>query len=274
MLNRRRFQYSLRSLLVFVLLASVFMAWFGARWRAARQQREAVAAIESLGGDVEYDYIRKWIASGATTGPPPDPPGPAWARSLLGDDFFAGVVRVGPGGRYTWSNGSAPAPFTDEWLEHIGKLSRLESLNLRGASHITDAGLAKLEGLTHLRRLELGFTSATDAGLAHVGKLSGLEVLDLLGTEATDAGLGHLRGLTRLEWLRISSSLVTDAGLEHLRGLGELRDLYLSGSHVTAEGVERLRGALPNCRIETRDVNVFPEFRRPLVPTPGGASPK
>ena len=111
---RRRFQYSLRTLLLFVLLVNIVMAWFGANWRAAGQQRDAVAAIKALGGSVRYDYVPPGTVTGPTTSPfaappgavsplavpalaataPTVPPGPAWARRLLGDDFFANVVDV------------------------------------------------------------------------------------------------------------------------------------------------------------------------------------
>ena len=73
-LNRFRLQYSLRSLLVFVLLASVFMAWFGARYRAAREQRDAVAAIRALGANVLYDYEHRRIRHGGLGPLSPGPP--------------------------------------------------------------------------------------------------------------------------------------------------------------------------------------------------------
>ena len=97
-LNRLRLQYSLRSLLVFVLVASAFMAWFGARYRAACQQRDAVAAVRGLGLNVLYDFD----CDGNSFREPPSlgsgvarrAGGPAWARSLLGIDFFADAVDV------------------------------------------------------------------------------------------------------------------------------------------------------------------------------------
>jgi hypothetical protein len=277
--NRLRFQYSLRSLLVFMLVASIGMSWFGAKWRAARQQRDAVAAIRALGGEVIYDYVTKWAASGATAGPPV-PPGPAWARRLLGEDFFAGVVEVRPGERFRWSN-NGMSPFTDEWLEHVGKLPGLESLKLESAP-VTDAGVAKLEGLTHLRYLILECPRVTDAGLAHVGNLSGLEVLDLYGTQVTgtglarleglmrlrdlflnctcvtDAGLAHIEGLSSLEVLDLHGTGVTDTGLDHLRRLSRLRRLDLHGTHVTPGGVAKLQRALPKCEISYASLPATP----------------
>ena len=50
----------------------------------ARKRREAVEAIEELGGAVMYDY--EWVSM--------KPPGPAWLVELLGIDFLADVAHV------------------------------------------------------------------------------------------------------------------------------------------------------------------------------------
>ena len=54
--RRRWFQYSLRTLLVLVTVLCVFCVWLGLVSERARKQREAVAAIEAMGGVVYYDY--------------------------------------------------------------------------------------------------------------------------------------------------------------------------------------------------------------------------
>ena len=214
--NRRRFQYSLRTLLLFVLLANVGMAWFGARWRAAGQQREAVAAIRTLRGAVTYDYEADYearlLAYRAGKGPPvppgpPAPPGPAWARRLLGEDFFADVVEA----RYL-GGPIAPGSVPYAWLEQVGKLPHLVALDL-GGNHVPDAGLGELAGITRLRKLDLGLTWITDAGLAPIRNLSRLEVLNFWVTGVSDAGLETLSGLTRLRDLTLAATAITDLGL-------------------------------------------------------------
>jgi hypothetical protein len=52
-------------------------------------------------------------------------------------------------------------------LEHIEELSKLERLNLE-KTHITDAGLGRLKGMTNLIYLNLDRTQITDAGLGPV----------------------------------------------------------------------------------------------------------
>ena len=54
--RRWRFQYTLRSLLLFFLVASIFFSWFGLRYRAAIRQREAVKKLDAIGALVYYDY--------------------------------------------------------------------------------------------------------------------------------------------------------------------------------------------------------------------------
>jgi len=61
------------------------------------------------------------------------------------------------------------------------------------SSGMTDAGLARIAGLTHLHELWLGNTKVTDAGLAHLAGLTHLEQLDLTKTKVTDAGVKKLQ---------------------------------------------------------------------------------
>ena len=96
------------------------------RLQIAKKQKEAVAAIGAIGGaDVFYDWHH--VTDGQPKQPPP---GPAWARNVLGDDFFASVVYVYFYGGHVSNAG----------LEHIDNLGQLQELYLFG-SQVTDAGL-------------------------------------------------------------------------------------------------------------------------------------
>ena len=52
----RRFQFSLRSLLVATVAVAIPFSWLAVEMKAAREQREAVEGIEKSGGIVGYDY--------------------------------------------------------------------------------------------------------------------------------------------------------------------------------------------------------------------------
>jgi Leucine-rich repeat (LRR) protein len=216
---RRRFQFSIRSLLVLVIGVAVPCSWLAVEIRAAKRQKEVVEAIVKVGGVLDWDLE----------------PRLAWLRNLLGDDFFMDGYQVDFGIMQ-------PYPVvTDSDLEHLVWMSQLRKLNLDGAQ-ITDAGLEHLKVLTQLEGLMLGRTKITDAGLQHIGGMKRLEGLCLENTQITDAGLRHLGGLAQLRHLALSGTKVGDDGLEYLKGLTQLSELYLSETHVTDTGLNHVEG--------------------------------
>lgn len=137
---------------------------------------------------------------------------------------------------------------TDDSLRHLEGLVNLRSLGL-GGTQITGPGLSHLKGLSNLRVLSLKNTPVTDDGLDHLKGLNSLAYLYLMNTKVTDAGLEHLKGLTGLEMLYLDGTHVSDAGLAHLKGLRHLKSLSLKGTAVGAEAVRELQAALPDCHV-------------------------
>ena len=66
---------------------------------------------------------------------------------------------------------------------------------------VTDELLRNLEGLKHLRKLELRSTEIGNLGVQHLATLTSLEELDLDGATISDEGLAPLAGLTGLREL-------------------------------------------------------------------------
>lgn len=98
-----------------------------------------------------------------------------------------------------------------------------------GSGHVTNAGLARLSGLTGLRELDVSCCrQITDAGLAHLSGLTGLRELGLRNCGITGTGLAHLVELTMLRKLNLYYSRVTEAGLPYLAGLRNVRELDFS----------------------------------------------
>jgi len=118
---------------------------------------------------------------------------------------------------------------------------------------ITDAGLEHLKRLTQLQSLNLTGTQITDVGLVYLKGLTQLQSLNLKSTQITDAGLVHLKGLTQLSWLDLSETKITDAGLVHLKGLTNLCYLYLVATQIGDAGIGRMRTAFPRMWIAARD---------------------
>ena len=74
--RRRWWQLSLRTLLIVV---TVFCILLGITVKRARDQRQAVEAIEALGGKTHYRHDNHIYSSRL---------GPAWLRRLIGNNYF------------------------------------------------------------------------------------------------------------------------------------------------------------------------------------------
>ncbi len=259
---RRCLRFSVRGLIVLVLLIGAGLGWLVRSARIARIQREAVAAIERAGGFVEYDS--NWRARNPSFQRMP------WALQWLvdrfEDEYLRHVVSVHV------SSLGAPAR-GDPLLTQIGRLTRVEELDLCTSSaadadfshlenlhnlvklrihgdRISDAGLLHLSGLTNLRELDLSSLRIADAGLAHLKGLTNLSILRLNSTKVSDAGLEHLKALTKLSTLELNSAQITDVGLVNLKALKNLENLNISHTHITETGAQELQRALPRVWVE------------------------
>ena len=157
---RHQLKISLRAMMLVIL---VFGLWLGWRVNKAREQREAVAAVQKYGGWVHYDYefVNGKVASGR------NPPAPCWLRKLLGDAFFQEVRQVS----LVYDNSR-------------GK--RFDNANVSACDDV----LARVSRLPGLKVLLLKETQATDKGLEHIGKMSDLERAARSGTP----GPSRMRG--------------------------------------------------------------------------------
>ena len=200
--SRRRFQYSLRTLLIVVFLASVGMSFIAVRIQRVQRQKTAVATIRANGGSTWYDYQKGEGVS--------EPPGPAWLRDRFGIDWVADVV----GASVT----------SDKNMEPVGGLLRLKALHACGRG-ISDAGLKHIEGLKRLETLVLSDTGISDTGLQSLKGLTELRYLGLEGTRITGEGLENLQGLTRLRGLDLRRTRLTKVGVTRIARLSRLESL-------------------------------------------------
>ncbi len=156
--RRRWLQFSLRTLMVLMLIWSIPCGWVAWKVRQAREQRQAVEAVMGMLGHVLYE--------------PKGIPAPKFLQPLLGDDFFCDVWMVGFSSykMVTVSGMSYPGTqVTDSGLVHLKRFPKLKRLYL-GNTQVTDAGLVNLKGLARLERLDLSGTRVTDAGVAELQK--------------------------------------------------------------------------------------------------------
>lgn len=133
--KRRWYQFSMRTLLLVILVFVVGVGWIGIRMNRAKENRdrvaaveEAVTAIEKLGGEVTSTYHEGRSQT--------------WLEEVFDD----------PGGP-----------------EDPAVILLVTKVDLT-ATMVTDAGLRELTGLTSLQELYLGVTKVTDAGLKDLQK--------------------------------------------------------------------------------------------------------
>ena len=87
----RPMRLSVRVLVVTVLLSGGGLGWW---LRSVRSQREAVEAVQKVGGYVTYD----WEFKDGETFETGRPPWPEWLVRLIGTDGFSSVTVVQYGG--------------------------------------------------------------------------------------------------------------------------------------------------------------------------------
>ena len=236
---RHRLRFSVRGLILLVLILGVAMGWIAHFARNVRVQREALTAVDKAYGSVVYDWQfeggRFRLKKGTNIISDAVPWWPRWLVDRLGVDCFGHVTHV--------RIGYAPTPNPDhleEALAHVGCLDRLKEVRLEGQP-VTDAALAHLGGLIGLQVLILDDTRVTDAGLRHLEGMTGLEGLGLVGNRISDAGLAHLGRLSRLESLGLGRTSIGDDGLVYLKGLAGLKCLDLSETRVSDAGLGHLK---------------------------------
>jgi hypothetical protein len=73
------------------------------------------------------------------------------------------------------------------------------------------------------------------------------------GEPVSDADLADLRALPNLRYLYLQDVDITDAGLNHLHGLTRLEYLFIDSDIVTEARIKELGKQLPNCVITLQD---------------------
>ncbi len=171
------FRYSLRTLLLLLLVACMALGWFSIRLAKAREQAVAVAKLRHLGATVYYDFHHYYDENGDgclnESRRPTD-----WkvARKLLSDDFFNNVYYVrfikhehfpqsGPIIHYLGPR-HVRTPISRDANSYIFILESLPHLHTLDLSHSNAAGQAipKLTKLSCLKRLALGDSLMSEEG--------------------------------------------------------------------------------------------------------------
>ncbi|MBN2292265.1 MAG: hypothetical protein JXM70_07565 [Pirellulales bacterium] len=173
--KRRGLQFSIRSLLVLILVVAVWFSWRAANLQHARHETEVAVKLVDVA-----DPLDGRVGGSITS---------VRLNALAGDDHLRLLAEF-PMLRFLKIEKSR---ITDDGLAHLKDSSHLISLELKDVP-ISDDGLRQLIPL-HLRLLTLSGVQVTGPGLAQLGKMDDLKVLllNLDDTQITDADIEELK---------------------------------------------------------------------------------
>ncbi|HEY5314719.1 MAG TPA: hypothetical protein VIK18_19450 [Pirellulales bacterium] len=179
--RRHWFRFSLRALLLAVLVASLPLGWWV---RTAHRQRQAVGALRELGAWVVYDfeYDDGLHTPAAVTGDVP----PQWLRRLLGPDLCGNAVQL------DWVPFFASDDFGSDVTPYLAMLPDMLMVQLIDSS-MTDADLAELRGWSKIEYLMIESESVTDKSVDTLRGLRSLKFLSIEKTGISPAGYDRLR---------------------------------------------------------------------------------
>jgi len=248
--KRRWFQFSLRSLLVVMLVLPMVLGVY-ARYRARSQRQwRLVNELKAAGG------IFDLVIADQREPEVEQVPFLQWQKRLgidlpQGLKSFTIFKSVEPGATLAnlaefpqlESLALCDGTVKDEDLAILAKLPRLRFLRV-DSDHITDQGIAALEGCTNLHNVVIEGNQLTGKGLAVVAKLPNLKVLHWDSELTTDGDLECLRNKLNLEELSLRGNMVHDAGLEAVctcTNLERLTFMYGEFSGPAMHSLERLQ---------------------------------
>lgn len=215
--KKRRLQFSLRVLIIGVVLLAIFFAWIAASIRTYQDKYSVAQQLEALGATVEETR-----------------PVPSWIRWLVGNDGYAEIVSVAFYDDYV----------SEDALLLLRKKTKIETL-LLNKTRMGDERMADIGKLVYLRNLYLVRTAITDAGVAKLTGLTNLEVLDLSETSITDQALSQLSNFPHLRVIAVDKTAITDNGLLQLGDLPSLKVAYIEDTNVTKKGIADLKTSRP-----------------------------
>jgi hypothetical protein len=192
-----------------------------------RSQREAVATIRQMGGQVVYSYEQQSDQLGFFSYYTKSPI-PAQLRDIAGDDYFFRINAV--------------------------------SFGCHGEPSITAADFGRvIEPLARLRSLKafgLACTNLKSSDLAAIGQLKCLRLLTLDGVDVKGEKLTFLRELDELEEVEIYAYNLHREALISLAKLPRLTDLDIGGQWINHHDLSLLSASPRLDTLEVRSPNL------------------
>jgi hypothetical protein len=234
---RPRFRWSLRTMLIAVVLIALGCGWFVHARKRANEEDALIAAIRNERGDV---WMERW--------------GPRWLDLLGVDRFRRRIVGVSinqlfgfkPGDREILQRISCLRGLRhldlcfNEWTSELGlagtldSLARLRTLGIYGApAREWQAAVGKM---SHLERLTVAYDADLCACLESLPNLKSLAVSSCWDPEDSHRLLTTV-GKLNLEELCLTHMIIRGSSLACLNGLNELRFLGLSAVYENPSAI-------------------------------------
>ncbi len=231
--RRRWLQYSLRAILLLMLVVAVSAWWFSVELGKARREEQAIAALQdeaTYGLSIGYAHQRN--EDGAYN-PSVTADNYGTFREWLGDAFFDEPRAV---------NFSGEA-FSDDAALRLRDLPTLEVLSISTMREPVSLEAAQsIAALSHLTRLEImtsrwEFSSESLAALAPLPELENFVRVGVGSYTASDVEQ-FVVGKSKLRWLQFSGCEFQPGAAAALAQLPSLQVLNLSSSQLTFADME------------------------------------
>lgn len=207
----RMLRLTVRTLL---LMVTGFGMLLGYKVNQVRTQRAVVDKVRAIGGYVIYDYRVDRVK----------PPGPAWLRRFVGDDFFAHVVTV----------------------------AFVSNDDVRTSSSNADAILGEIASLPKLTSLAIKPCRVTTAGMgALADRASVISALYVTDAKIDEHFLGQIARIKSLRILGLYSCTIDQGARDCLSSMSQLHQLAIVNSDVSEQTIDQIRRALPRCIVES-----------------------
>lgn len=247
--NRRWLRFSLRGLLVLILLLALPLGWLAQQIRRSQRETSFAAQVREAGGEARFDYN----AAGPTYSPSP-PKGHWLLRAAFGKNLFSYLCLVdlsqvadpnpfadGLGRMSQVDTLILPAgPLSDELIDGVAALPNLWSLTLDGSA-VTPEEIRRLIASKSIGALQLGGAAAADEILEELRHDDHLPQLTILSGPTTDRGMQAISEIDSLYFLDIQQTpAVTDEGFPYLAKPPNLTVLRIEGTQITEKCVDAL----------------------------------
>lgn len=226
----RWWKYSLRTLLVLILLVSIPLSWAGRDVFRSMREAAVVRAIHEANGQTYYDY---WQPDEfGNIGAKLEPEGNWLARKFLGENINSYVMYVD----------LRTAADPQALIPRLRHLSRLKYLILPMIP-ADEALVETLKQLPELETKELDLETCTPVLLWELAEIDEIETLYLHGSDVTDNAIEALLRFKNLKSLWLYNTSVTDAAMPTLAQIATLNELVLNDApQVTNQGFQALAG--------------------------------